>query len=814
MDESYYDMDNERLVRREDDYYEDILHFRKEASRSSVISLMSLAGLESATEAFFFFQELQAGLAPIRILDDNADELWCRLDWCSVVLGLWVRRKGHTSGHFTQQWMSIMESWQFIIESTATMAICFALPSSPSQRVALYDDKRNVTVDRMLRDAASCDYNYIPREDQKLVNSVLRAARLQDWTIPLRHHKAFQAMISHLRSTIEKDHPRRLLLQQRRRGIKASDFEEFVADIEKETHRLLEFLTAEERSDLEIAFFRFFGVTLSARVVKMDLRYLQISQKLRFQWMVSSRKLQESIQEFFQEQVQEVLGHIITRKTHDCNGFPTPPIDKDLEDVLALGADIRGNFQGTKDSLLHRIASRNGLFSSFRALVAVGAPYTNDSEYAASPFHAAAGADNTEVIAFLLDRRLHSFAIDINLRDGSGRTPLHWAARNCCINAIDMMLKQPQIEIDSEDRHGFTPYLVAAKSGWVAVMSRLLQAKRIDCHHETHWSENALHFAAALRDNSLTYILRHIRDVNARDGSGKTPLHNAVEKNSGPNVSILLRKGADPSIMDDGGFTPLARACQARNLGPMKRLLRDTRSRIELVCSPPESFSCRCYEDCFKHPSPVTLVLHDLRYVGKKTIAHIRLALQIVLAAMPDLEVRDSKGQSVLSKVVKTIDARMLQDILNAGADINSRDKKGKSILHKAIVAVDEVSLQLLLEAGVDVNSQDCKGNTPMHKLLGPHFTQMEKLRMLLEWGANPDIKNHDGDDPVIANLDPDGKTWREDPAPMIMRHRMQIGKARKSLAKAEKRDLKSLPTLKKPKPSNPFCALTLEGDE
>ena len=35
-----------------------------------------------------------------------------------------------------------------------------------------------------------------------------------------------------------------------------------------------------------------------------------------------------------------------------------PPIDKDLANMLALGADIRGYFKGEKDSILRTIASR------------------------------------------------------------------------------------------------------------------------------------------------------------------------------------------------------------------------------------------------------------------------------------------------------------------------------------------------------------------------------------------------------------------------------------------------------------------------
>lgn len=814
IDEGSYDTDDRILLGHEDNYSEVIRHFRQKTMKSGVNSLMSMTGLQSATEAYFFFQELQAALASIRILGLNVDELWCRLDWCSLIMGMWVRRKGHRGGHSMDKWMSIMESWQFIIESTASMAVCFALPSGHTQRVALYDDKRNVTSDRMFR-AASC-YGNSSEEDKKLMVSVLKAARLHDWSIPLRHDRPFRTMIARARSTLEKDFSKRMLLQQRRRGIEASEFEEFVADIEKETYVLLGFLTSEEKEDLGLAFVRVFEATLSVPAPSCDIRYLQVCQKIRSQWLSSDETLQERVGESFQKQVQETFYSIVTRKPSKYDNKPMIPIDKDLSDVLALGADIRGDLEGTTNPILHVIASLNCPLRSFKTLITAGAPYTNDPKYDATPLHAAAGANNIDVMAFLLDRRLHSFAVVLNLSDEEGQTALHWAARNCCTEAVDVLLRQSGINIDVEDRRGFTPFLLAAKHGGVAVMSRLLQTKNVNCYHLTHWYENALHFAADRDDNSLSYVLRYVKNVNARSESGKTPLHNAVEQNSGRNVSILLRNGADPSIVDDHCFTPFARACQEHHLGPMKLFLKDSRSLVELFSSPHESFGCRYGDDSFEHPSPVTLVHYDLQGAGKLRLARIHLALKIILAVKPNLEVRDREGRSVLSKVIKNLNAPILQDILRAGADVSSRDYSGKSILHKAIKAEDANMLQILLRAGAgtDVNSQDHNGNTPMHKLLGRYFGNVEKLRILLEWGADPDIKNDYGEDPVTANLERRDELWSQDPRPIIREHRLQLVKARKALAKAEKRKHRRFPLPKRPKLSNPFSALTLEGEE
>ena len=472
-DASSFDIDDERILRHEDDYGKVILHFRKKAKRGGVQSLSSMAGLESATEAYFFFQELQARLAPIRILGNNADELWCRLDWCNLILGMWVRRKGFESGRPMEEWMSIMESWKFIIESTASMDICFGLPSGDSQRVALNEDEPNATSHRMLR-TVWC-YGNITKDNEKLVNWVLRATRLQEETIPLRHDRPFRSMMAHLRSTLENEHPKEMLLQQRRRGVEASNFEEYVADLEQETHLLLGFLTAEEKEDLEFEFVRIFKAVLSVPVFKQEVRHLQICQKIKCQWLSGNETLHTEVEERFHQQVQETFGHIITRKPRDWDDTPRPRADRDLPDLLALGADVRGELYGTTDSILHVIASRNCTLSSFRALIVAGTPYKDDSEYGASPLHGAAGANNTDVIAFLLNRTLHTFAVDINDRDWRGRSALHWAAHNCCTDAIDMLLQQPEIKYDAKDQHSFTPLAHACHQRHAGPMKRLLR---------------------------------------------------------------------------------------------------------------------------------------------------------------------------------------------------------------------------------------------------------------------------------------------------------------------------------------------------
>ena len=67
---------------------------------------------------------------------------------------------------------------------------------------------------------------------------------------------------------------------------------------------------------------------------------------------------------------------------------------------------------------------------------------------------------------------MHFFAIDIIVRDQSGRTALYWATRRYCAGANDILLQQSDIESNVEDLRGCTPLLLEVKIGWKAAMNR------------------------------------------------------------------------------------------------------------------------------------------------------------------------------------------------------------------------------------------------------------------------------------------------------------------------------------------------------
>ena len=214
-----------------------------------------------------------------------------------------------------------------------------------------------------------------------------------------------------------------------------------------------------------------------------------------------------------------------------------------------------------------------------------------------SLLHGAAEAGHLEIFN-LLRERLDAYAEDIDKK-----TPLMLAARfgRQSIIRFYLQAENSEIAINTEDKFGWTPLLLALEGEHKDIALMLIKAGASVTHvtHET--SVSSAHFAAFLDDeqvfeklldggarlnlqtshgnaplhyasrngkmNSIRFLLNNGVDVNVHNADGETPLLWASKYFETEAVRSLLAAGADPSLCDSYGLTPLD---YAGNYQPIK----------------------------------------------------------------------------------------------------------------------------------------------------------------------------------------------------------------------------------------------------
>lgn len=140
---------------------------------------------------------------------------------------------------------------------------------------------------------------------------------------------------------------------------------------------------------------------------------------------------------------------------------------------------------------------------------------------------------------------------------GAGRVVVADATAASDPEAVDAEASDEDEELTSDER-----LLRAARWKGVAAIERLLR-NRMDSDASDRWGATPLMIAARHRPPAITEaLLEHggSGGINARDSLGHTALHEACVSDNTGAVAALLEAGADWSLVNNNGETPLMTA--------------------------------------------------------------------------------------------------------------------------------------------------------------------------------------------------------------------------------------------------------------
>lgn len=286
-------------------------------------------------------------------------------------------------------------------------------------------------------------------------------------------------------------------------------------------------------------------------------------------------------------------------------------------------------------------------------LLANGARPNVVDHFGWSPLLYAAKLAEYEAMVSLLDA-----GADPQGRDRvEGWTPMHWVTSVGMAEMLEQHGAKPFIR-----NHDFLTPLHRARDVNVA---RYFLKKGIPVEDEATTGKRPLH---TVRDVAVArYLVGEAgAQVDARDRSGNTPLHDAARWDLIDKVVFLIQRGADASVRNAAGETPLHLA----------------------------KLDVRVAQFLVAHDADVNAVSKS----GRRPLHDCSVQVaRYLLSEGAEVNAIDNLGQTALHRAARFAKRELMHALWNHSADLTIVDRQGRTALDEAIrMGEDEIAQELL----------------------------------------------------------------------------------------------------------------------
>ncbi|OOQ89141.1 putative ankyrin [Penicillium brasilianum] len=314
--------------------------------------------------------------------------------------------------------------------------------------------------------------------------------------------------------------------------------------------------------------------------------------------------------------------------------------------------------------------------------------------------------------------------IDINIQDKSGSTALVMAAEDGYRRVVETLLDHgADTEVQQEGSFG-TALNRAIDYNQIPVVELLLD-RGANVHHKDVFQRGMLHSAAINARTEIIDILLKFDptlDVNMQDVNGKTTLHDAARSGSAATVKILLSYGADPTIKDSYGRTPMFVARETNNIAILE-ILREARlaekrralSDSELPRPPQRTATGTIIQSPIRTDTDFSVnePLPIWALSSAESLEELRERLPTATAA--EISAQDPDvGDSALHYSATRNNSEIARLLIDHGAPLNLPNNYGRTPIHLTALYNSVEVADILLAAGADVNIKDEWGESPL----------------------------------------------------------------------------------------------------
>lgn len=362
-----------------------------------------------------------------------------------------------------------------------------------------------------------------------------------------------------------------------------------------------------------------------------------------------------------------------------------------------------------------------------------------------SPLLQAATAGNTPYVRALL----MSFGASPSARDRDGRTALHICAIHGHASTARALVENGA-DVDAKDRQSSSPFRTAIVNRSFGVAALLLQSK---CHLPQNIIRELLG-AFGVEDEADSasvpgykeYLDALRQRLDAPDSRGPFLTHEAIELRDDTGLIRLLNAGFDPMMHDENGISPLHHAILRKRRDTAALLLQHGADPNEFLS--PETHT-RLREDIPWHKPLVGR--GQCGNMPLSTAAHCALDSDMVLLLLKagaDPNQTYTDGGIVLESVCAEVFIDSAKHMIDFGANINHADG---CAIHWAIICGNvELLRYMIARGGIELDRPCPKGHDnsmPLHTAV--HERNRDMIRMLVDAGANLEVRDQDGRRPI-----------------------------------------------------------------
>ncbi|MCK5892871.1 MAG: ankyrin repeat domain-containing protein [Endozoicomonadaceae bacterium] len=374
-------------------------------------------------------------------------------------------------------------------------------------------------------------------------------------------------------------------------------------------------------------------------------------------------------------------------------------------------------------------------------------------------FHASKNGSTKTLECLLLD----AAGTELNVYNAERQTPLIVAAKSGSLEAVQRLISQGALLNFVDEKNKESALHVASQANHIMIIEYLLSIDG-NINGQNRYGETALMVSGEKGNLSVVKLLiRSGAKINAHNKNGQTAIFYAARENHLNVVKFLVESGADVDSRDNNGHTIVVVAAETGQVEVLKYLTEQIGSNIDFpnfpnfpyLETPLLAASREGHLNMVEHLILKKANVNALRTIKKESALHAATqnnhshVVKHLLVCNARTDVRNCYGQTPLFIAAKLGNVEIVDDLIYSAIKIGTFQREGTDALFIASCSGRSEVVRCLIKHGIDIESKDTNKKTPLFIAAEKGCTDVVKT--LINLGAQADVRDSHQDTPLLV---------------------------------------------------------------